>query len=355
MNDQYYYTQVFQLADADRDGRISGQEGAPFLRKSQLSDATLMEIWNLADRQKQGFLSLEEFAIALKLVALAQQGILPSLERLSQVRAPPQLVGVVIQSPQPTGAPVISQDDLYKYDNLFLQADKNKDGLVDGEEAKIYFTKANIPTDKLAKIWGLCERDRDNCLSVSEFRLAIHLVYWSLKGNPIPEDLSPAVLQSSLAPSPVPEVQQHILRRASQSTVPLTTSSSYPTPQVSVTANATPQMTKPMVPTQFHNQLNQTLHTQMTAPAPVQTQPPQQKSIFDEKFEFPVTFDTTFPDPSKEPQRLQNYEVAHKHNYDQSPYVHHHTLPGATFEQRANFTSELSAAIATKSKKGSES
>ena len=81
---------------------------------------------------------------------MAQQGILPALERVSQVTsnnrimlilhfiAPPQLVGVVVQLPQQAAA--LTQDELYKYDNLFLQADRNNDGLVDGENDVITYS-----------------------------------------------------------------------------------------------------------------------------------------------------------------------------------------------------------------------
>lgn len=59
----------------DRDGKVSGKEGAPFLRKSELPDKTLEKIWEVSDSQVSGFLGPREFAIAMRLVAHAQNNI----------------------------------------------------------------------------------------------------------------------------------------------------------------------------------------------------------------------------------------------------------------------------------------
>jgi hypothetical protein len=71
----------------------------------------------------------------------------------------------------PVIVPPMDDADIYKYDNLFLQADgtfallllpliaavffvtANGDGFVDGLEARNYFSKAKISMDTLAKIW----------------------------------------------------------------------------------------------------------------------------------------------------------------------------------------------------------
>ncbi|KAG9144309.1 hypothetical protein Leryth_016960 [Lithospermum erythrorhizon] len=62
----------FQLADLDRDGRITGAEAVGFFRASNLSQPVLAQIWNYADQNKAGFLGRQEFYNALKLVTVAK-------------------------------------------------------------------------------------------------------------------------------------------------------------------------------------------------------------------------------------------------------------------------------------------
>ncbi|KAL3845038.1 hypothetical protein ACJIZ3_002441 [Penstemon smallii] len=62
----------FQRADADRDGRISGNEAVAFFQATNLPKQVLAQIWNYADQNRTGFLGRSEFYNALKLVTVAQ-------------------------------------------------------------------------------------------------------------------------------------------------------------------------------------------------------------------------------------------------------------------------------------------
>lgn len=73
------------VTTADQDGKVSGKEGAQFLRKSGLKDSQLERIWDLVDQAKQGFLRPKEFAYAMRLIALAQAGKEPVLEEIKNV------------------------------------------------------------------------------------------------------------------------------------------------------------------------------------------------------------------------------------------------------------------------------
>eukprot|EP00741_Cyanophora_paradoxa_P013576 tig00020703_g13109.t1 len=66
-----YYSDVFVQADADGDGWITSKD-AQFLRRSGLGAPALKEIWKVSDAAAKGYLSRLEFAIALRLVAVAQ-------------------------------------------------------------------------------------------------------------------------------------------------------------------------------------------------------------------------------------------------------------------------------------------
>lgn len=62
------------MADADRDGKVSGGEAAQFFLRSGLSqNPTLFKIWQLV-AGNGAFLNHQAFYTALKLVSLAQVG-----------------------------------------------------------------------------------------------------------------------------------------------------------------------------------------------------------------------------------------------------------------------------------------
>ncbi|PRP74810.1 putative partner of ralbp-1 [Planoprotostelium fungivorum] len=219
--EQKYYSHLFSLADtgfiilpfetsdriADRDGKVSGKEGAPFLRKSELSDKALEKIWAASDTEATGFLHPKEFAIAMRLVAHAQYQVqnqkknnLPVVEPDININNIKNVMGLpkFKDIPTPSMFPIaFSQEDIHKYDHLFMHADTNHDGFVDGNEAKAYFSKAKITTEKLARIWELSEQDGDSKLNICEFRIAMHLIYWTLKNEELPQSIPPSLVESS--------------------------------------------------------------------------------------------------------------------------------------------------------------
>ena len=52
----------YDTLDTERRGAIDGAKAVPFFMDSQLGEATLAQIWDLADIRKSGQLSREEFA-----------------------------------------------------------------------------------------------------------------------------------------------------------------------------------------------------------------------------------------------------------------------------------------------------
>jgi len=58
---------------------------------------------------------------------------------------------------------------------MFMEADANRDGYLDGSEAGILY-QSGLDNSTLRRIWVLSDVDRDNKLSRVEFCLAIHLV-----------------------------------------------------------------------------------------------------------------------------------------------------------------------------------
>jgi len=317
--EQQYFAQLYSFADLDRDGKISGGEGAPFLRKSGLPDNLLERIWDLADSSKTGYLQPREFAIAMRLVTLAQEGKPVELQYVHNVSGLPRFADIPF--PIASSMPPFTEQEIFKYDNLFLQADSNQDGFIDGNEAKTYFSKGKLATEKLAKIWELCERDKDGKLSRGEFRLAMYLIYWSMKGNSLPDVIPMSVVQQALtAPSQV---------------------SSPPSPPILPQVSLTPQ-----VPI---------MQTQQIYPQQSVTNMSQQHTSFSNQ-----TSQGSFSQSSNglvfNPSQGFNNEPSSNNglvftpadaqiNYNQSKQIAQYTLPGASFEMRVNFNNDLQSAI----------
>lgn len=84
-NSSLKYAKEKKTKKIDKDERISGAEGALFMRKSGVPDSTLEKIWDLADAKRTGYLLHRDFAIAMRLIALVQEGKSPSLDQIHNV------------------------------------------------------------------------------------------------------------------------------------------------------------------------------------------------------------------------------------------------------------------------------
>eukprot|EP01134_Creolimax_fragrantissima_P001899 CFRG1899T1 len=82
-----YYERLWDQARQGAD-HATGGIAAGLFKRSMLPTATLSKIWNLSDTNAQGKLDQTEFICALRLIAAAQAGMVPSLEMLSQPPPP---------------------------------------------------------------------------------------------------------------------------------------------------------------------------------------------------------------------------------------------------------------------------
>ena len=94
----------------------------------------------------------------------------------------------------------ISAAQREQYGALFLKADTTGDGLVNGTEGRNFFQRSHLPFEQLGRIWKMADVDRDNKLSRPEFMVAMHLVYSTLKGHPLPAQLPPTLLEDAKQP-----------------------------------------------------------------------------------------------------------------------------------------------------------
>jgi epidermal growth factor receptor substrate 15 len=77
-----------------------------------------------------------------------------------------------------TAAPMpdLAPSNRAKYLVSFGSADTNGDGIVDGSEAKVYFSRSQLPSSSLSTVWRLTARTNPSSLTKNEFIVAMHLI-----------------------------------------------------------------------------------------------------------------------------------------------------------------------------------
>lgn len=66
--------QLFAIADPQKLGIITGDVAVKVFAGAKLPPATLGEIWSIADKDNNGFLTRKGIAIAVRLIGHAQKG-----------------------------------------------------------------------------------------------------------------------------------------------------------------------------------------------------------------------------------------------------------------------------------------
>ncbi|KAF9977719.1 hypothetical protein BGZ73_005082 [Actinomortierella ambigua] len=207
------YGSLWQAADVDGNGFITGADAVPFFAKSGLSPQVLGQIWVLADADNKGVLNQQGFSIAVKLIAHAQSGKTPS-SALINVDAPlPRFEGLTSASDSPAAAgsslatgssidPPITPEDKTKYGSMFLSCGP-VNGLLDGEKAREVFLKSKLPVEKLGQIWNLADTKQRGSLDLTDFTIAMYYIQHTMNGSikTLPTTLSLPVLKACSAPN----------------------------------------------------------------------------------------------------------------------------------------------------------
>ncbi|KAF3931763.1 hypothetical protein ABW19_dt0201307 [Dactylella cylindrospora] len=216
------FGQLFQAADTQNLGVITGELAVKFFEKSGLKPQVLGEIWGIADTENRGLLTKVGFSVALRLIGQAQNGQAPRPE-LAQYPGPlPTFKGVnwpapgspqqSTQAPQPPTSPIqqqlsgsgiavprLSPEDVARFNDLFEKSGA-VDGLLPGEAARQIFQRAKLPNSTLGLIWSLADRQQRGALGPSEFVVAMHLIQCTMNGSmpALPSSLPPALFDAAL-------------------------------------------------------------------------------------------------------------------------------------------------------------
>ena len=74
-DEQIFYSKIYNMLDNNNSGRILGKPAANFMKKSNLQKSVLKEIWLIAAQTSNIFILKEEFFVAMRLIALAQNNM----------------------------------------------------------------------------------------------------------------------------------------------------------------------------------------------------------------------------------------------------------------------------------------
>ncbi|NWW97094.1 EPS15 factor, partial [Rhynochetos jubatus] len=191
----------FSQVDSANAGRVLASDAAVFLKKSGLTDLVLGKIWDLADTDGKGVLSKQEFFVALRLVACAQNGLDVSLSSLNLPVPPPRFTDtsspLLLSGTASSDVPwAVKLEDKAKYDAIFDSLNP-VNGLLSGDKVKPVLLNSKLPVDILGRVWELSDIDRDGMLDRDEFAVAMFLVYCALEKEPVPMSLPAALVPPS--------------------------------------------------------------------------------------------------------------------------------------------------------------
>ena len=175
-----YYSNLFQLVDSQGMGKIKNKDAANFMKKSGLNRNILKNIFLIAQPKSKQYLERDEFYVALRLIALAQNNM-PFNEQAIILNKPlPPLPNFNLKKDffaDGDSSFELKDDEKVKYKRIF---DINKDGNYD-----------NISTKKAIQMWRsigvndnviqkvadvLKPNETRGFLNLREFQVATHLI-----------------------------------------------------------------------------------------------------------------------------------------------------------------------------------
>ena len=83
-DEEIYYYNLFESLDEKNIGKLDSKDAASFLKKSGLSKNILKNIWLIASQKSITYIEREEFYVALRLIALAQNNLPYDIENIEK-------------------------------------------------------------------------------------------------------------------------------------------------------------------------------------------------------------------------------------------------------------------------------
>lgn len=203
---------IFEKVDTNKLGVITSDAAVNVFSGSKLSFGVLGEIWSLADKENNGFLTRKGVAIALRLMGHAQRGERVSESLLSKPGMPPTIEGYVLpilqqdtgnspnraKSPALSIPPPLTPQDKTKFMKIFLSCNP-VNGMLSGEKASEVFVKSKLPVEKLSQIWNLADTHKRGSLDSTDFSIAMYLIQACMSGQLpfVPTSLPPGLYEQA--------------------------------------------------------------------------------------------------------------------------------------------------------------
>ena len=83
-DEEIYFYNLFESLDVKNTGKIDSKEAAEFMKKSGLSRNVLKNIWLIASQKSIIYILRQEFYVALRLIALAQNNFPYDIENIEK-------------------------------------------------------------------------------------------------------------------------------------------------------------------------------------------------------------------------------------------------------------------------------
>ena len=149
-DEDIYYNNIFESLDNKNIGKLDSKEAAEFLKKSGLSRNILKTIWLIASKSSISFIERNEFFVALRLIALAQNNFPYNEESVEKNTPLPPLphFKYKIQADNERIMYKISQNNKIKYQKLFDDSKENNfDNNISVTKALILWKTMNAEDD----------------------------------------------------------------------------------------------------------------------------------------------------------------------------------------------------------------
>merc|ERR1740120_38351 len=83
----------------------------------------------------------------------------------------------------------LTRPNVEEFRAAFMAIEPDPNGRITGQQAKDKFIESKLPSNVLHKVWTLSDVDKDGCLNLYEFALAMHFIKMRLDGNDLPTTL----------------------------------------------------------------------------------------------------------------------------------------------------------------------
>ena len=175
-----YFSNLFQLVDSQGLGKLKNKDAANFMKKSGLNKNILKNIFLIAQPKSKQYLERDEFYVALRLIALAQNNM-PFNEQAIILNKPiPPLPNFDLKKDFLADGDAsfeLRDDEKVKYKRIF---DINKDGNNDNISAKKaiqMWRSTGVSDNVITKIANILKPNEvRGFLNLREFQVATHLI-----------------------------------------------------------------------------------------------------------------------------------------------------------------------------------